>query len=329
LGISFARALRLSPLAYLYMARLMNLIFYGIAIWGSLWLLHKAGLQDLVLLGLLIAGMPMSMSLGASASSDATVLAVSFLTLSLGCACLKAPRRKIYQILFVLICGWLSLSKSIYAPLGLFPLAFFARRGDWTFCGLNLLACIVPGLVWSFFAKSVYVPARTDVIVNPSEQLAFFLQHPREVLSAWGNHYWHHLQWNYETLVGRLGWLDVVVRNTKEYFLYFLAVFFVAGRQKQAITSPTRLWTLCLCISVFFLLNLSLYMVWFPVGTLQSFDGPQGRHLLPILIFLILAKPKGFFISTKHHLRFWGFSSVMLLWIHFHAFKALFERYWN
>lgn len=284
-GIALGRALELSPLACLYLARLANLLA------GTLLVAFAIAAEPRrPWLMALVALAPMAGFLRASASPDVVTIGVAYwLTARIGSLALVQGASLSYRDAVVLLgaSALFTPMKVVYAPLALaawlIPDAAFGSRGTaWRWRLAQLVAIALPAWLASATAKSLAVPFRNDVRVNPGEQLALVLDAPLDFatialadLIEFGPRY-------VAQIVGQLGWLAVSL--PKWTIVGCAAAIAFVWWAETRETLPPRAWLAVAAIVTAIVggISLSQYLIWTGVGA-STVDGVQGRYLLPVV----------------------------------------------
>ena len=313
-----AKGFGASPLQAATAGRLTNLVvFLGL---GALAI--GTALQGRALI-FLVLSVPMTLSLAASFSQDAFVIALGALAM----ACLTrviAARREARRDVGALWGAGLALSLLIAAKPPYFPLAaaILLPLDDghgvaWRAISGRLLVCVLvllPGLLWAalviptiaapiprppYEAGPLWPGPRPAIFTgtDPKAQLQVLLSRPLQLV---------YLPWRFltsvrratvlgEGLFGLLGWLDL--RLYGWLYAAWLAALLAALKPLLILTgtavgAPRRAWADPVLISAAIVATvwsvfLSQYLSWTNVGE-TSIIGPQGRYFLPVLPILAL-----------------------------------------
>lgn len=280
-AIRVGRLFGAGPLALFYLARLAN----GVAALALLFLalrLLPAG-RELAGFGALL---PMAVSLYASVSADALVIASAFLFIALVLNRIVTDRWTTGDTAGALACALVFCTlKPTYAPLLLlgFAQVFFTRAraaAVWRHAAILVLTLVATAL-WLRYAAPAIVSVKADSSL--AGQLAHILHRPAQYLmTVLHTLYWH--AFYYRELVGVLGWLSVSLPSLA-YLLPAPALLLALGSESHA---PTRQGVALLlhCCAVgagcVVLVMTALYLYWTPVGH-ETVEGVQGRYFLPLL----------------------------------------------
>ncbi len=308
------------PIAYLPQA--LSLLIAG---WAGL------GILDSLVLGSLITGfacvglgfaavrlspvakipmvvllsLPMTLFLSASFSSDGLMMGLAaLLAAAVARLWMMDDPRQAYPVTLLAVGAALLLApaKLVYTPPAAAALAIlmFHPRADGRYRvavggSAALVAVVAAG--WHIISNA------GDANYGPGDaarQLAFTLENPLAVLSAFAVTLRDYTKDYLEHIVGVLGWLD----GKLQPWLYgtLMTVFGVAVAGEVLGARPThRLpWWLAaglvgavaVCVGGIFF---SIYLIWTPPETAAVIEGVQGRYflpLLPLLLLVLLALPR-------------------------------------
>jgi uncharacterized membrane protein len=306
LGIAIARFFSMTVLDGFYMARLFNLLAAIGLIYGAMHLLRR--LPELQLMLFLIAGMPMTAFELMSVSADC--ITFSFAVLVFACIVNLSLKwnRRVY-VLLVASCVLLGLCKQVYAFLPLVSFIFWRSipRSSFRKTGCVMLviaSSLVPMVVWSMLVKSIYVSPIKGIHIEPVEQMRYFIDNWHTLIPYFiKDIFYNNLRSYGYSMYGLLGWLDTPLpcKNAVLYIcLCFASVLLLIRRKAlpQALNCrgdnglvmsiATRTLLLSIVLVSVFIIVLSLYLSWNPVGAL-SLEGIQGRYFIPLLPFGLLA----------------------------------------
>ncbi|MDP4023391.1 DUF2142 domain-containing protein [Methylobacterium sp. NEAU 140] len=311
-GLLAGRALGLAPEGAARLGRLANAAAYLALGVAALALATRGRAALFALLAL-----PMPLSLAASLSQDALVVALAALA-----AALLTPRPQVgrggYRRLWA-AAGALALvvlAKPPYAPLAamlLVPLPprsaigrFLLRRGPlvalavapaalWTLAATALVATPVPRPAYE--AGPLWPGPRpaTFSATDPGAQARVLLAEPARLLTVPAKYLFglKHLIALAREAIGSFGWADRPL-PAPLYALWAAALLvpWLADRRGPLPPGPERAGLAACAVLCLWLVILSQYLSWTDVGT-DRVDGPQGRYLLPLAPMLILALARG------------------------------------
>lgn len=340
-GIFAGKLIFQSPLMWLYLGRLFNLLTWIILIFFAIKLtpIHQ---WTIVILALL----PMHINLAASLSADTFTNAISFLGiaifLQIGLSGCYIERKAIFWILAVLLL--IALSKNVYVLIGLLfliiPVARFPNRRFYLI-SLALTAFVGTAgfLIGSFYTSRVYnliepgIPffhhfSETLHPVDHHKQLSFIRANPFEFLSIIAVTLKDQWQDMVYSGIGVLGWLNVILPFWYYLFISLLtptvAVF--ESSEKLFLILKKKLLVLSIIVLTTILIFTISYLTWTPVGK-NTIDGLQGRYFIPLLplVFLLFLNR-----LVKIQFQIVVFISIISVMISFIVSTfALHHRYWD
>ena len=286
-ALAVGQALNLPPLVLFYLARLS---FF--AAWLALWWL---ALQQTPLLGwpaLLLALLPLPLSLGAAVHTDAVIIPLAFLFvgLCLRLATQEAPATRATKALLLAAGALLAPAKFAYAPLLLlFFLIPRARLGGgrayWRFAVLFWGMCGALLIAWGAVAASTHVTNTAGA--DAAAQVRFILAHPLEYAAVLGRTLdTEHLRLLL-TAVGALNYLETMI-PTWHFLGCLFVVLFACLLNDEAPVVGSRLRAVVAGVGVLAVgatLTL-LYLHDVKVGAPTLGKLVQGRYFLPIAALL-------------------------------------------
>lgn len=284
-----ACALEASFGSYLYITRALNLL---LAITLTAWGIRAARDAGWALMA--VALLPTVLYQMASVSADASLLALSFVFIGHAVALMRGEGSA-GTARVVLVSAWLlAFSKPGYVWLAWLGLLAYPqlRSLGWTKTGIAVAFGLVP-VVLQVILLYLSIGATPPVAgIHPGENLNHLLTHPWHFFSALAAIFHANpfgTQWNlYESLVGKLGWLNVPLGSTA-YVLYALLLAGSLAMLARRPLAPTqRIGTMSLCLLSVCLVALPLYL--FATGTgAESIFGLQGRYFIPSLLLGVVA----------------------------------------
>lgn len=291
-GIEVARLLGHSPLLGLYLARAFNLLFSALIVFFALRLV-PFGKSLMAIVALL----PMSVSLMASASPDALVISGAMLVTALAVNFSRRERVSAHDMVWLGVAAAVMLNvKPGYAVLALLALMITPRQiggarrwlvGEASVIGI---ACAVGGLVMitapsasSASLASLGVPG-----VNQHEQLSLLAHNPLIFAQVVITTFDGIGLWLAQSAYGLLGWLTVGLPLVG-LGLAGLAVVLLLSQNEPIPTTP---WQRGVLASVALLLagtvSLAMYVTWTSVGA-PAISGLQGRYFIPAIVPALFA----------------------------------------
>lgn len=288
----------------IYMARLFNVVIFLILGYLSI---KKIPFGKLALAIYLC--MPMMLQQAASCSADAVLNAVLVYYIAhLIYMMFKEEQitKKDNIILFVLT-ALVAMFKAIYILIAgiLFVIIFnkkIEKKQKIKTIGIMLLIGSIFAIGWYAFSgrytsvPEVFVEYNKSTNVNSSKQISFIMDEPVKFLKVFAREY---LVYGAEYIMGAvgtpLGWLNVNI-NIGIIGLYILVLIFsvISEESKYEFSRGAKIWILAILFAISVLLNISMYLLFTPVG-LERICGVQGRYYTPILILPLL-----FFIKKEN-----------------------------
>jgi hypothetical protein len=302
LGVAAALAAHATPMVCFLTARLFMLAAYLALGMLALSLAETGGAYLLAILLI-----PMALFLAGSVSEDGVLVAIACVATAAATGPVT-PRRRVISLVAL---GLFLAAKPPYLPLLL--LLLLPRFGG-TFARRCAMACNVaaPVLLWLAlvlrytavpFYKPPYHPGplwagdptMTFEQTDSSENLHILLAHPARFLSLpW--HFWaSNLVLQLHEMIGTLGLLQITLPFP--YLVAWgaaLALTFAAAipRRATAADALPALAVPAILLLAIWGVTISLYLNWTGIG-FDQIDGMQGRYLLPLLPFALLAMPPG------------------------------------
>lgn len=327
-GISIGKIFQTSPLIMIWLARLMNLAVWIVAIYFAIRLLPFAK-WGLVILAL----NPVAVFFSASVSPDVINISFAFLFVSMILSTFGtnklATKKKLLMMLILL--GVLALSKPVnvlFAPL-LFtiPGRHFATRRKYLFyCIGGFLLSILLFILWNYQIRGILdasVLAQSGgANISVHKQLAFVVHHPFGYVKTIVNNFIIVSPGTsgdavLGTYFGVLGWLDTTIPlwSIMLYLLTLgLAVLNQFGRGIVVLTKHKLIFLSIFAIA--FVGNITaMYFNATIVGS-PVVSGVQGRYFMPFTILLLVVftgRKKVLQISNKNMSLILGLSMSVVL----------------
>jgi uncharacterized membrane protein len=286
IAILTGRALGLSNLALMYLARIVNLAAFLALVTLALRRFPRSPwfVAAVVLL-------PATMFLAASVSPDGLMVAL--------CAVLVAETLrgdKPARLLGVAL--WIGLAKPPYFLLtGACLLLWFWRGRRGRLLPAATAVAVIPAVLWSRWANHIFVPYRPIIAphldVRPGAQTTYVLKHPiafiGHVLDTASTDVWH---WMGQALVPFGRGIDTNVAFAVVTGL-FLAAAAIAAPRQGSTTETRRVTTAFVCFSVItaFATIVAVYLYSNRVGA-PHIRLVYGRYILPVLPPLLLLVPQ-------------------------------------
>jgi uncharacterized membrane protein len=295
-GIAIGKALHLSPLIFLYLGRVFNLIAWITLVFFAI-RITPIGKWFFCLSALL----PVSVFLAASLSADPVTngLCFFFIAYILREALMdkESPLRLSNLIAMLILLILISLTKQAYlfAPF-LFLLIPVGRLKN-TKRYLTILVGLVSlffltGSIWFFAVSKIYVPYQAGV--SPGAQLDYILDQPLTyfmmIIQALISHGFY-----IRSFIGNLGWFDtpLPLGIYLSYPFFLLAASLYDDPNQPSFTMKQRVFLLLIFACSAIMIFTMLYLSWNFVGS-KSITGVQGRYFLPIAPLFFLVFHRGF-----------------------------------
>jgi len=310
-GLAAGKLFDFSPVLLLYLARLCNLMFFVLLCGAAMW--TAPFFRNVFML---IAGMPMTIFLAASASADAATFGFSFLVTAHVLNMADRPRAAVFDRKYWLLlcfCILLSFCKSIYFVLsGLFRLA--SRRGATGRAPYVGAACLLiaastgSAIFWGAIVEKTFTPVLVNagLFSSIADAKAYIFAHPLEYATVLLNSIVYYLPITTRGFVGTLGWLDtdLPLMLVLLYFLILLIVSAIDGSRDFRFHWTRRTIVGIVVLAGIWLVLTSQYIVW----TAQKstiVGGLQGRYFIPFgpLVFLSVNFPALSGLVSKQRLR--------------------------
>jgi uncharacterized membrane protein len=305
LGIAIGKALNLSPLIFLYLGRVFNLITWITLVFFAIRII-PIGKWLFFLLALL----PMSVFLAASLSADTITNGLSFLLIA--CILKEAlmdrgsPLHPSNLIAISILLAMISLTKQAYflTPF-LFLLIPVGRLKNATryltiFVGLVSVFFFI-GSIWFVEVSKIYVPYRDGV--SPGNQLHYIFDHPLTYFITIINTLIAH-GFYIRSFVGNLGWLDtpLPLGIYLSYPFLLLAASMYDTPNRPSLVIMQRAWLLLIFVFGSLSVFTMLYLSWESVGS-ESIPGVQGRYFSPLAPLFFLIFQRGFEHNSAYRWR--------------------------
>ena len=295
-GIAIARPFCNSAIAVMYAGREVNLIGYILLVFVALRLMPDPRARlSLALIGLL----PMSLYLAASLSADAVTIAMSFVVATALWRMIFLTGRASNGDIALLVVSTilLSLTKFAYAPISLLALAIpknrlgNARQYRTLIFMLPVYNCAAIFLWMLQFHGMPSVDL--NPAVRPAAQEQYILHHPGAIppmllhtMTLYGKEI-------FSGVIGSFGWNEILMPAV--LVVIYAIILFIP----LMTSAPPRRWGVAIfAISIAVADSLAILIDYYiqtrPLAE-QTIEGFQGRYLiplLPMLIFLLGAKPR-------------------------------------
>ena len=297
-GILIGKFFNASPLVLIYLARIVNLLFFLILAYLAIATtpVHKWVFCLLCLT-------PTNVFQVASASADAFTYGICFLTIAYFLSLALNEERKLKSVdivkIFVLSVPAV-LSKQAYVLL---PLLFLIIPG-WKFTSIRnrlitflalIAVCVGSVAAWSAAVKPIFLPYRIDQPISPEEQLRFIMSAPFYFVWMVIREYTFNFWFYFKSFSGQLTWWDLYVPGFLPVVVFAVLIAFALLDKDSNYVLPR--WSKAIFSVIFigtaFIVATLLYMTWSPIRGI-GIEGIQGRYFIPIapLFFLLFYNKK-------------------------------------
>ncbi|AKG36511.1 DUF2142 domain-containing protein [Paenibacillus durus] len=299
----------ISPINYLYIGRVFNLIFYLVMCYFSLKIIPI--LKNALLL---ITLMPMTFSLASSLSYDCVIISTIFLFVAFVlriCIDTKITVIDRRLFLFFLIFSIVIIQfKQVYYPLFLLTLfipvtKFRNKKAKIIFISSMIAAGVISLLLWSGLTNTLLHKAKAVSDNHSLDQIKFILHSPFQYAEILFNTFKSSLKFYFVGFVGDLGWLDT---NYPYLFLilYFAAIIISAffDNTEFSVRIKLKVFSFTLSFIVIILIETALYAIWTSLDGMGGVGaalvtGVQGRYFIPISITMLIIFKNNFSSQNK------------------------------
>ena len=294
----------------------------------------------------LSALLPMSSFVNMSVSADVITNMIGFLWIGFvfkyAFSENKIEKKNLITLLLLAIC--LATAKYVYTPLVLLILIIPIRKfteikflkGYWLL-SLFIFVPFVFAFVGSKYATKINIPyaAYNPTYVSNSElapgvdfnkQIEFLKENPQKIFTVVYEGFLKTYELVQDSYIGTLGWLDVrIPKNTiyLGYLLLFCSLLYENCQARLKIKLWQRFLMLLTGVFVMFLIYLSQYISWVPVGNPHTY-GVQGRYFITVLPIVFLSSV---FIPSNQKLLLY-FSMGAIVFVLLSSIKCLYNRYY-
>lgn len=289
-----------SPINYMYIGRIFNLLFYLIACYFAIRIIPfmKNAL-------FLICLMPMTFSLASSLSYDAVIISTLLLFIAVifklvfDASVLKVSKGTFYYLLFFSIV--IIHFKQVYYPLlllyWLIPVHKFKDLKHKTFWFSIMMASgIASYLCWSGFMKILLHGGSSSTVSNAAQQVKFILNSPFEYASILLHSLVASSKFYFIGFVGNLGWLDTNFPYMFIFLYFFVLVAVIIldkAEPSMKINIKQKAFILLIGLLIIALIETALYVIWTSIDGIGGVGAPlisgvQSRYFLPISIPLLI-----------------------------------------
>ncbi len=288
ISLVISRVLKLQSADFVFrLARFFNLIAFTAMVSYAIYLI-PFGKWILFLIALL----PMTVSLAASASGDTMTNALAFLFLAY---ILGGNKKHLKWITLTAVS--LGLCKMVYAAM--LPLLYFYFDRIWEkkyFKNISLtflVSMLTAGFIyaWSKYILPYYDLYRYDCEVNPGRQLQYVLTNKLTFVKLLIRDYYTKRQEYMREFIGVFGWLTLFMHKASYYIYsrFLISISFLIGVvEKEKIKKELRISMITALMIGCFVLGLVLYLSYTGVGGVDL-GLVQGRYFIGFAPLLFLA----------------------------------------
>lgn len=284
-----------SPIALIYIARVVNLIFFLALAYFAI---RITPVFKWVFCFLWLT--PTTIFQAASAAADPVMMGSCFLTIAYFLYCALDERKEKISWLDVLkifvLCVVAALGKQAYILLPFLFLVIPRRKFKsaavyWaTFAALIIVTFGIVGW-WAALMKPIFQSYRGDIPVDADAQLSYVLHNPFTFLWVIGNSFARLGGYYFVTFFGGLTWLDLLLPQWLPITLFVIVgAFSLLDKNFDIkISRFNKAVFAAIFVGTVFLISLLLYLSWSPYAG-DRVAGIQGRYFIQVapLLFLLL-----------------------------------------
>lgn len=295
-----ANFLNANPLLIFYLGRISNLIFFTL-----LGYLILKTLPFYKLPAALLLLMPMTLSLGASLTSDVIVIGVNFLWVALLMKILAENKIVNYSkiLILFLLAFILALAKNYFMLVPLIfilPKSKFKNLLQYLICTLGVLAITgVFALIW--YNMTTPLIHNLNQNANYTELVKFILTHPIKYAFILLGTFVFKLGRLIITMIGVLGWQDTPL-DFLTYILYpILIIFSIISERKTdfELKNWQKLIIFCTLIFATAWIFTSVYLIYSKIGA-YIIMGLNGKYFTPFMLPFLLLFQNKFYLQEKY-----------------------------
>lgn len=270
-----------------YLGRLSNLLIYCLL---AYWAIRLTPFYKCPML--LLALMPMSLSLAGAYTCDVAVFGLNFLWVSMILKALTNDRiTKNFIALLIFLAFLIALTKSyilILPLIFLLPINKFKNKPEYLSCIAGVFLAVSAGLFITYLCNKELTLNMKDTVANADLQFEFIKSHPLSYIWVLVKTFLIKTPRIYITMIGVLGWqdtkLDFITYLIYPVLMYFAVMadnfkFTLAKWQKYIIGFVLIIGTI--------ITYTSLYLMWSPVGN-NVVLGLNGKYFIPMMLPLLL-----------------------------------------
>lgn len=314
-GMYIGKTLNLNPLTISYLGRISNLLFFTLIIYFAIKIIPFYKTTTM-----LVALMPMTLSLGAALTSDVMVIGLNILWISLLMKILfekeKVTNNQIGALIFIALILALLKDYFMLIPLiFLIPKSKFQNSSKYFLCVLGvLLVSSMSFLLWQNIIDKLSFNMNTHA--NSLQQMHFIMSHPLSYLGVLLKTFIVKTPRIVITMIGVLGWQDTPL-DFLTYMIYPILIILSIIEEKKAGFKFEK-WQLYLLsfdiIISICLIYTTLYLMWSQVGS-SIVTGLNGKYFTPLVLplcLLFLGKTK---LNNFENVKLFIYIAVILILI--------------
>ena len=337
-AIFILRTLDCKPFYMLYITRIISLLFWITLVFFAIKILpFKKNLF------IVLALLPMSLSVNSSLSADIVTNAISFLLITyvLRNAFSKAKFSKKDLIVISLLVVFLGLAKILYVLLAfifiIIPREKFSSLKHYT---ISFILVLILGFGFVIVGKKsidkLYTPyseynedyRETSIFglnANMDRQIHHILNNKSKTVKVFVKSFSSEFKNMLRSYIGKLGWGDT---QLPDYIilLSFIIIFLIAissNYEGDNLSLKQIITFLVVSLLLIVIIMLSQYLTWNPVGSNKVYP-LQGRYFIPVfpLFFLILTNKK-LKIKIRNSILF-----IFILFLNIYSLIYLYNRFY-
>lgn len=323
-GVLIGKALNLPLSIIYYFGRLSNLIAYCLLVFFAIRITPFFKMPMM-----LLALMPMSLSLAGSYTCDVAVLGFNFLWIAfilkaLTSDCVKKKDIAILSCLAFLI----TLTKSyiLLLPLiFLMPVKIFRSKKNYFVSILViLLSIVIGGLIWYLASRGLNLNMG-NAGADPDAQVELIKSNPLFYAGVLLKTFFVKTPRLFITMIGVLGWQDVEL-DWITYIIYPIIMYFAVFSDgfKFCLQRWQKVIIILTIIAGIILTYTGLYIMWTPVGN-SVVMGLNGKYFIPLVMPLLLLFKNSKYDYEKVKL----FIILAVILILFSSELSLLHRFYN
>lgn len=304
-GMYLAKSFNVNPLIMLYFGRISNLLCFILIVYFAIKTIpfYKFPMM-------LLAVMPMTLSLAGSLTSDVMVIGFNFLwiTLLLRVIFQKSQISNL-QIIYLILCAFILVFLKHYFMLipliFLIPKSKFSNWHKYFACILGVLIFSLAGiLIWQYSINNLVFNMNTNANLSP--QLNFILSNPFSYLLVLLKTFIIKTPRLIITMIGVLGWQDTRL-DFLTYIIYpvLIGLSILLESNTEFIFKKWQIYLLSLDSILFVIVIFTeIYITSTGIG-FPIVYGLNGKYFIPLMLpFLLLFKSQKNYFENKNMIKF-------------------------